>query len=349
MKQKAIVIAILIINMLGGCAKETQPPAADANEQLQTDTQENLEETDQQEKNWGQIEEYDLEEYDNPYNTHHHLDVATYITKIDGMYFINDCYHDQVIFHDNLEDDITYWHILTDEVHYAHTIASDGIVYLVDDTENNRVLVFQKMEDKYVHTQTFSDIGQWPHYIQYVEELDCFYAWSSVTGEMFIFKRDAESNHVYLADKKQIMELFGMYIRSFSIIDGDLYFVSGHGNSKIVVADLETFEVKKEYPVPAQIAGMAQIYKIEDDYYITVSTDNEENQDCATLIRTKDLSKLMDGEYEDLYDQFTDQMGTPYYINEIEGTFYMTNHRTDEHIYSFKVKDGIISDIKVVY
>lgn len=347
MKQRRRMMLLFLVCLLTGCNRGAV--TAEPEQQTQSTVEENEQEAIGEERNWGEIESYHPQECDNPANPYYYLNVATYITKIKDMYFINDCYHDQIIFHDNLEDPITDWHVLTNEVHYAHTIASDGIVYLVDDTENNRVLVFQEIEDTFVHVQTFSDIGQWPHYIQYVEELDCFYAWSSVTGEMFLFKRDTESNLVYLADKKQIWELFGMYIRSFSVIDGDLYFVSGHGNSKIVRADLQTFAIKEEYPVPPQIAGMAQIYKIEDAYYITVSTDNQENQDYATLIRTTDLTQLTEGKYEDVYDQFTDQMGTPYYLNEIDGTFYMTNHRTDENIYSFQVKDGNICEVKVVY
>ena len=298
---------------------------------------------------WATLEEYDAENYEPEYNEHFHLDVATYITKIDGMYFIDDCYNNQVIYHDNLEDPLTYWHVLTGDVHYAHTIASDGTVYLVDDTENNRVLVFEKMNDNYIHTQTFENIGQWPHYIIYDEETQTFLAWSSVTGQMYLFKREAETNHMYLSEIKSIPELYGIYVRSFSIIDGELYFVSGHGNQKIIRADKTTFSVLEEYPVTSEIAGMAQISKINDQFYLTISTDAEQKQDVATIIRTPDLKNLADGKYEDIYDQFGEKGGTPYYINEIDGTYYMSHHRTSDNIISFEVNGDDITDVKVVY
>jgi hypothetical protein len=60
-------------------------------------------------------------------NTYDTLNVATYITKIEDTYFIADCYHDQIIYNDNLSDPISDWKVLTNEVHYAHTIMFNTI------------------------------------------------------------------------------------------------------------------------------------------------------------------------------------------------------------------------------
>lgn len=76
------------------------------------------------------------------YNTYDTLQVATYLTKVADTYFLADCYHNQIIYHENLTDELTKWKVLTSDVHYAHTIASDGTVIITDDTENNRVLFF---------------------------------------------------------------------------------------------------------------------------------------------------------------------------------------------------------------
>lgn len=75
-------------------------------------------------------------------NSYSNLSVPTYLTKIADTYFIVDCYHDQVIYHDNLTEPLCQWSVMTDEIDKGHTLASDGIVYLIDDTENNRILVF---------------------------------------------------------------------------------------------------------------------------------------------------------------------------------------------------------------
>lgn len=291
-------------------------------------------------------------------NTYDTLNVATYITKIDNTYFIADCYHDQIIYHDNITDPLTEWRVLTDEVHYAHTIASDGTMILIDDTENNRLMVFQKTDEGYVHTQKLENIGMRPHYVQYDEKNHVFMAWSSITGEMYLIKRarQTDANGIYplYVDKVlKIDKLFGVYVRSFTVMEDGIYFVSGHNNQKIIKAVIndsgDRFDIVQEYDVADKIAGMVQISKIDDFYYITISTDNQENQDYATIIRTDSLEKLSGGEYEDIYGQFGLSKGTPYYITEIEGRYYMAHHRTSENITAFDVNDNRIENVEVIY
>lgn len=282
-------------------------------------------------------------------NTFDTLKVATYLTKIGNTYFLADCYHNQILFHDNLNDAITEWEVLTNSVHYAHTIAGDGAVLLVDDTENNRILVFSKAGDGYVQTQTFDNIGMKPHFVQYDEKREVFYAWSSITGEMYYFKRDVQTNKVYIEKIVKIDELYGVYVRSFTIIEDDIYFVSGHNNEKIIRADADTLEILETYAVTSKIAGMVQLVKIQDYYYLTVSTDNQENQEYATIIRTKDLHDLAQGIYEDVYDCFGISGGTPYYITQIDGRYYMAHHRTKENIVAFDVVENEIKNVKVLY
>lgn len=283
---------------------------------------------------------------DNAYDT---LQVATYLSKIGDTYFINDCYHDQIICHDNLEDPLTEWSVLTDEVHYAHTLAGDGTVLVTDDTENNRVLIFTKAKKGFIHTQTIDGIGMKPHYVQYNEERSAFYVWSSITGELYELKRETGGNMVYLSDVKKVEELYGVYVRSYTIIGDEIYFVSGHNNRKIIRANIDTMEILETYEVPGEIAGMVQLTKIQDYFYLTVSTDEEENQDYATIIRTGNLAGLKHGEYEDVYQMFGIEKGTPYYISEIDGTYYMTHHRTNENVIAFRVTDNTITDVSVLY
>lgn len=291
-------------------------------------------------------------------NTYDTLNVATYITKIDELYFIVDCYHDQVIYHDNLSDSLNQWNVLTEEVHYAHTIASDETVLLIDDTEHNRLLVFQKAEDGYMHTQTLENIGMKPHYIQYDAQRGLFMAWSSITGEMYLIRRSAQADEqgiypLYIENILKIDTLYGVYVRSFTIIEDGIYFVSGHNNQKIVKAVINEkenkFDIVAEYVVTPEIAGMVQLAKIEDYYYITISTDNQENQDYATIIRTKELEGLEKGEYEEIYAEFGISGGTPYYITKIEGTYYMAHHRTNENIVAFDINNNMIENVAVIY
>ena len=280
------------------------------------------------------------------------LSVPTYITKVADTYFIVDCYNNQVIYHPNLSDPLYEWKVMTNDISMGHTLASDGLVYLIDDTENNRILVMEKDvngqgETIFIPTQEFSNIGNRPHYIIYDEFTDTFYAWSSQSGEMYLFRHPEGDCRMYLTEIRSIPSLNNVYVRSFTIIDDRIYFVSG--NSSIIEADLSTFEVKKEYPVPPEIAGMIQITLIEDYFYITVSTDSTGSQDYATMLRVKSLDELSSGGYEDVYSNFIGG-GTPYYITRIEDAWYLTEHRIPGHsIWQFQVKDNQISDVVSIY
>ena len=165
------------------------------------------------------------------------LSVPTCITKVGNLYFIVDCYHDQVIYNDNLEDPVAEWKVMppVTSLSQPHTIASDGVVYLVDDTENNRVVVYEPVETgtdvpavtSFTLTQYFDNIGVRPHFTVYDEPTKTFYVWSSFSGEMYLFRRRESDNRVLLTGIKKVPELAGVYVRSFTI-DGDrILFVSG--------------------------------------------------------------------------------------------------------------------------
>ena len=275
------------------------------------------------------------------------LSVPTWLTKVNDTYFLVDCYHNQVIYHDNLSDPLWQWSVMTDDINRGHTLASDGLVYLIDDTENNRILIFEKKNGRFLHTQTFQDIGNRPHYIIYDEKTKTVYAWSSMSGEMYLFRHEPDDSRMYLAAVRKIDALENVYVRSFTIQDDSVYFVSG--NSSIIRADLKTFQVLDTWPVPDSMAGMIQLTPIQDYFYITVSTDITGNQDYATILRTKDLSGLMDGRFEDIYEYFIGG-GTPYYITQIDNGWYLTEHRLPGHsLWRFQVTDNEITDVEAVY
>lgn len=287
-----------------------------------------------------------------PDNPHSSLNVPTYITKVEDTYFIVDCYNNQVIYHNNLADPLYEWQVMTNDISMGHTLASDGLVYLIDDTENNRILVMEKGKNEngqavFIPSQEFLNIGNRPHYILYDEYTDTFYAWSSQNGEMYLFRHAKDDPRMYLTEVRSIPSLANVYVRSFTIMDDRIYFVSG--NSSIIEADLYSFKIKNEYPVPPEMAGMIQLTRIQDYYYITISTDSSGSQDYATLIRVKDLKDLSSGQYEDIYQNFIGG-GTPYYMTRIDDSWYLTEHRIPGHsIWRFQVKDNEIVDVTAVY
>lgn len=285
--------------------------------------------------------------YENPTNPYTGLKTPAQIKRLGEYYFIVDCYHNQVIYSRTLETPIKQWRVMTKDVSLPHSIESDGQVYLVADTENHRVLVFEWKNGRFQNTQCLENIGVRPHYIEYDEQTQSFFVWSSMTGEMYILKREPHTGRVCIQEIRQIKELAEYYVRSFVLAGEQVLFPSGD-NGYMILADKETLEVVGRFPVTAEIAGMAFVQPIGSYFYMTVSSDISYDQSKATMLRTKDLNSLADGKYEIIYDKFPTD-GIPYYIDSINGLYYMTNHSSKKSIWRFEVENDEIGYVGSVY
>lgn len=281
----------------------------------------------------------------NPYSS---LSVPTQINKIGEDYFLVDCYHNQILTSTSLDTPLEEWYVMTDQINYGHTIAGDGTVYLADDTENHRILIFEKIDQRFYLTQIFENIGIRPHYIVYSETDKRFYALSSMTGELYVFYRRDESSDVFLEKILFVPELNNVYVRSFTIDDNDIYFAACNGT--ILRTCKRDLTVLERWSVPAEYAGMVQISKIQNYFYITVSTDIAGNADYATIFRVKDLAQLADTPPENLYSHFT-RGGTPYYISYFDDSYFLTQHCMipGTGVWRFQVSDEGLDDIQVLY
>lgn len=316
-------------------------------------------------------------------NGYTYLLMPTQIKKIAGTYFIVDCNHNQVIYSDNPGKELRYWNVMTRNVKNPHALTSDGEIYMVADTENNRLLTFRKSYGVFYPIEIIENVGIRPHFVDYDYETGQFYAWSSMTGEMYIYERkDGEKEKEEDKDKEKkeekeeeeekekdkekdkekekdtnkelvlvqiraIPELSGCYARSFTIL-GDVILFPAVERSSIIMADKDTFEIIKEYPVPEAIAGMVQVSIVDGYFFITVSTDRMYNPNTSTVIRAKSLDDLAIGNYESLYGTFGNN-GTPYYVSSFEGSYYMIHENAAPNIYRFRAKDGKIFDIKGMF
>lgn len=349
----AIALIIFSVMAFGACSNDETPSSqGELNQSTSSSANSSSQGTEDTVVSEGNVINEAMADISITLNPFPSLCVPTWITQIDGLYFIVDCYNNQVIYNENLTDPLTSWKVMTSDIYRGHTIASNGKVYLIDDTENNRILVMKKGtnqngETVFARTQEFGGIGTRPHFIIYNQDTETFYAWSSMTGEMFLFKYSDDKDMVYLSKIQSIPELNGYYVRSFSIINNEIYLVSG--DASITILDIDTFEVIKKYPVPLELVGMVQITLVDDYYYITISTDGYGSQDAATIIRVKDLDDLITGNYEDLYSNFIGG-GTPYCISMIDDHYYLCEHRLPEHsIWRFDIIDNEILNCETLY
>lgn len=280
-------------------------------------------------------------------NGYSYLLMPTQITKINNLYFIVDCNHNQVIYTDNLNTDLMHWKVMTRDVKKPHAIASDGDIYMITDTDQNRILTFEKGYDCFRPLQTFEQIGKRPHFVDYDYSNNLFYVWSSMTGEMYLYKRIPETKLITLQEIKTIPELTNCYVRSFTILEDVILFPAVE-RSSILMVDKNSFAVINEYPVPNHMAGMVQISIVDNNFLVTVSTDLQYNLQYSTVVRAQHLEDFALGNYEDLYNLFGNN-GTPYYISYFDGSYYMIHENAAPNIYRFHAKNGSFYDIKGLY
>ncbi len=280
-------------------------------------------------------------------NEYPYLLMPTQIVKINNLYFIVDCNHNQIIYSDSLNTNLKTWKVMTRNTEKPHAITSDGEIYMVTDTDNNRILTFEKGYNTFKPLQTFEQVGIRPHYADYDYTDGLFYVWSSMTGEMYLYKRTPETKLITLQEVKTVSELNNCYVRSFTIL-GDVILFPSVERSSILMVDKKTFEVLNEYPVPDSISGMVQISIIDGYFFVTISTDRHYNLQMSTVIRAKTLEDFSTGNYENLYSLFGNN-GTPYYVSYFDGSFYMIHENAAPNVYRFRAENGIIYDIKGMF
>lgn len=271
-----------------------------------------------------------------PINTYsERLYTPTEITKIKDTFFIVDCWNHRIIYSKFLDVDISKWNVLDSDIAGPHSIASDGEVYLAEDTGRHREVVYKIINGEFVRTQIIDNMGSRPHRTLYDLDKKVFYVLSSMTQELIVLYN--ENGNIKVKEKIKLPFLEGAYTRSASLIDKKLYFVSGPG--RITIAEYETGKVKvnEQFDVPPEYSGMNDIIKIRDYFYITATPQK--------IIRLKDLSNF--NASVDLMGKLQFK-GTPYFISVIDDKIYVPEITEFSGIKSFQLINDKIMNIETI-
>ena len=253
--------------------------------------------------------------------------VSTQSTFMNGLYFTVDTYHDRIIYSEpeNAGGDTSKWKIMADDLNKPHSICSDGIIYLVTDTDNNRVVTYARIATgEFVELQSFENVGIRPHYCVYDESTASFYVWSSYTGEMYIYKHQRGNLMLRLDRVRRLDYLYGVYTRSFTI-DGNNILLCSQGAGGIISVDKRSFRLNGIYPVCDELGGVVQVAHIGSHYYLTTSSDRYGDQGKATIVRSSSLSGFWyPGQYEDVNALLGGIPGAsaPYYLTPTCGVYF---------------------------
>lgn len=272
--------------------------------------------------------------------------VPTQVYQYGVEFYIADAYHHQVLHSSNAASAPYEWHPVGMGLNRPHAIASDGTIYLVVDTDNNRIVTYAKTEAGYQLIESIPNVGIRPHYVEYDKGTGQFYVWSSMTGVMYIYKRSAKGLNLILKKAARIKDLDGYYTRSFTIDGGDILFPCV-GRSEVYVVNKKNFKVKAVYPVAAELSEMVQLLHIQNYYYLVTSNDAS-GEKAPRLVRAAGLADFGNGSYEDIRDQFGDMNGIPYYITQGEDGHYYTpviEGNVNSYICRFDIENDVIRNV----
>lgn len=249
--------------------------------------------------------------------------VPTQVYSVNGEFFIADAYNQQILYTDNYRNAPSYWNLMGENLYRPHAVASDGTIYMVVDTDNNRVVTYAKNDQGFQVVECFENVGVRPHYVEYDAATKQFYVWSSMTGTMYIYKRSGSGLNVKLRKTAYIKDLDGCYTRSFTI-DGNKIYLPSMGRNAIYVVNKSNFKVQAIYPVSEELGGMVQVRHEQNYYYLVTSSDAAGDQSKATFVRSTSLAGFVEGSYENVQDLFPSMDGIPYYITHLEDGHYYT-------------------------
>ncbi|MFJ7736389.1 hypothetical protein ACIQ2D_08595 [Lysinibacillus sp. NPDC097287] len=239
------------------------------------------------------------------------------MNKLNGKYFIVDCYHHRIIYSDDLDVEIKDWTIINYEFAGPHSIASDGDVYVVDNTGRNEVLVF---DSNFRRIQTIPGIEGRPHKVIYTN--NHFYVLSSFAQKIYCYEN---INNKLVLDHIGNLDFMGHdYARSMNVIDGYFY-IACETTNNILKVDFN-YNLVESYDLPIGTNQLVDINYFDGYFYITAMD--------SKIYKTDDLS----ASWENIYLQLN-FLGKPYFITIINNQLCIT--AVGEEYNGVLLSDGI--------
>ena len=263
------------------------------------------------------------------------LYTPTYITKIlngdEEIYFIIDCWHHRVLYSNDVKKDIGRWSILTDDIAAPLSLATDGELYIIEDAGRNGLVVYKIFKGIFNYNQYMSDIGSRPHKTIYDTISNTFFCIASFSQNIVAIRNDHGTARIKYNYKLSFLK--DNYVKSISIIDGKMYFLSANGEIFVCVYLDESYDIVEHYDVGIDINDLQ---KYGDFYYLTGN---------KTFIRFKCFESLLKDDYENLYDKLKIK-GSPYFLNFFDGYLWVTEIDQSSAV---KLVDISVDNIQVLF
>ncbi len=267
------------------------------------------------------------------------LYTPTLLTKLNDTWFLVVCWQHRILFNDKLDPDLGSWQILDDTLSGPHSIASNGSLYVVDNTGSHGLRVYSRTGDVFTLVQEIGDLGKRTHRVIYDPVAKAFFVLSSNSQDLYKFEVKGEG--LALVEHRPLSFLEGQYTRSVTLHDDHLYFTSGPGAILKVRHRDGSYTVVERHAVPEKMKGMNDIFPASDGWWYLTATPQ-------AFMRTRDLASLARGEYEDLQETLG-FAGTPYYLFEENGRLWIPQITQHSGVVSFKLSDNQLSEREVLF
>jgi hypothetical protein len=242
------------------------------------------------------------------------LYTPTQIANLYGYYFIVDCWHHRILYSEHMYESVCDWRVLDDiTLSGPHSIASDGELFVVDNTDRHQLNVYKFVHGSFELIQVVISVGNRPHKVVFCQQRKLFVVLSSYTQELYIFVNN--NGLLQLHGRHKLNELAGVYCRSFCIVNYDLLVCGANGD--ICTYDIDAgFNFKSKITISDKLTGrhgLNEIAFIDNAYYLSATP--------SVLLKAKCLNSFTTGEYEVV--KFSVAMSTPYYFTSFDNAIWV--------------------------
>ena len=163
------------------------------------------------------------------------LYTPTFIEKLNGRYFIVDCWHHRIIHASDLNTPLVRWQTLDEDIAGPHSIATDGVLYVAEDTGRHGLRAYRETaRGRFERVQEVSGVGIRPHRTVFDARHQQFLVVGS--GDQSIHLLENRDGTLVRTLEKRVPELGTQYCRSITLHQGLLHFV---GNEDVVIYRVE--------------------------------------------------------------------------------------------------------------
>lgn len=243
------------------------------------------------------------------------MDAPTTITKLGSTYFMVDCWHARVMYTDDVTKPVSMWKTMDNALRGPHSIATDGYMYVVENTEAGGIRTYKSDGlGGFTTLATIASLGTRTHRVQYDTASASFYVIGGTSQNMCRLTRSGDV--LTLQSNTALPFISGQYSRGFRIYDGKMYIVAEPGKLFEVAFDgVSTYTLLNTYTLPAALSSPNDIYRDANGRWYLTGTNQ-------AMVSFASLAALAAGTVTDMMSTYQ-LAGTPYYLAEFDGALWV--------------------------